>query len=172
MLYLLDANTLINAKRDYYQFHRVPEFWEWLVFHGKNGNVKIPIEVYGEFGDSKNKDGEKDLLASWAEESDTKQALILSEKSEPMYVSKVLYEGYTSNPTDDDIEKVGMDPFLIAHALRDRSGRCVVTAETSKPSRKGANRHIPDVCQFFGVRSCNLFLMLSELNFSTRWNYP
>ncbi|SFU78009.1 protein of unknown function [Nitrosospira multiformis] len=149
----------------------MPEFWEWLIFHGKNGNIKIPVEVYEEFKDSKNKEGEKDSLASWADEPKTKQALILSEKSELTYVSKVLYEGYTSSPTDDDIEKVGMDPFLIAHALRDPVKRCVVTAETSKSSRKGANRHIPDVCQFFGVRSCNLFLMLSELNFSTRWNH-
>ncbi|RPI71776.1 MAG: DUF4411 family protein [Geobacteraceae bacterium] len=28
MLYLLDANTLIDAKRDYFEFERVPEFWE------------------------------------------------------------------------------------------------------------------------------------------------
>src|SRR5687768_11458622 len=169
MLYLLDANTLINAKRDYYQFHRVPEFWDWLVFHGKTGNIKIPIEVYEEFKDSRNKDGEKDVLASWADESTTRQALILEERSEMTYVTKVLYEGYTSTPTDNDIEEIGRDPFLIAHALRDINRRCVVTAEVSRPSRKGANRHIPDVCKSFGIRSCNLFFMLSALNFSTSW---
>ncbi len=46
MLYLLDANTLIDAKRDYYPIDRVPEFWNWLVFHEKQGNIKIPVEVY------------------------------------------------------------------------------------------------------------------------------
>jgi hypothetical protein len=169
MLYLLDANTLINAKRDYYQFHRVPEFWDWLIFHGENGNIKIPIEMYEEFKDSRNKDGEKDALASWADEPTTRHALILKEQSEMTYVAKVLYEGYTPKPSDDDIEKVGRDPFLIAHALRDINKRCVVTAEVSKPSRKGASRHIPDVCNSFGIRSCNIFFMLSALNFSTRW---
>ncbi len=60
MLYLLDANTLIDAKRDYYPIDRVPEFWDWLVFHGQQGNIKIPIEVYEEFADTKDKDGNKD----------------------------------------------------------------------------------------------------------------
>jgi hypothetical protein len=27
MLYLLDANALIDAHRDYYRIGRVPEFW-------------------------------------------------------------------------------------------------------------------------------------------------
>jgi len=37
MLYLLDANTLIDAKRDYYPIDRVPEFWSWLIFQGQQG---------------------------------------------------------------------------------------------------------------------------------------
>ena len=30
LLYLLDANVLITANRDYYSVKRVPEFWAWL----------------------------------------------------------------------------------------------------------------------------------------------
>ena len=67
MLYLLDANTLIDAKRDYYPIDRVPEFWSWLVFKGQQGKIKIPIEVYEEFSDTKDKNGKKDALATWAE---------------------------------------------------------------------------------------------------------
>jgi len=37
MLYLLDANVLIDANRDYYPIARIPEFWEWLVYHGEEG---------------------------------------------------------------------------------------------------------------------------------------
>ena len=55
MLYLLDANTLIDAKRDYYPIDVVPEFWSWLVFQGQQGKIKIPIEVYEEFSDTKDK---------------------------------------------------------------------------------------------------------------------
>jgi len=37
LLYLLDANVLIAANRDYYPLGRVPEFWDWLVFPSVKG---------------------------------------------------------------------------------------------------------------------------------------
>ncbi len=80
MLYLLDANTLINAKRDYYQFSRVPEFWDWLIHQGEIGNVKIPSEVYDEFKDTTDKNGKKDDLALWANKKEVKDALLLREE--------------------------------------------------------------------------------------------
>ncbi len=43
-MYLLDANTLIDAKRDYYPIDRIPEFWEWLVHMGNEGFVKIHVK--------------------------------------------------------------------------------------------------------------------------------
>ena len=45
LLYLLDTNVLIDANRDFYPIHRVPEFWAWLVYMGKQCKVKIPQEV-------------------------------------------------------------------------------------------------------------------------------
>ena len=45
MLYLLDANVLIDANRDYYPLDRVPEFWDWLVHVGKSGSVKMRISL-------------------------------------------------------------------------------------------------------------------------------
>lgn len=48
MLYLLDANTLIDANRDYYGLDSVPQFWEWLIHMGQQGSVKIPLEIYEE----------------------------------------------------------------------------------------------------------------------------
>ena len=48
VLYLLDANVLIDANRDYYPIERVPEFWDWLVEMGELGRVKIPLEIYEE----------------------------------------------------------------------------------------------------------------------------
>jgi hypothetical protein len=43
LLFLLDANVLINANRDYYPIDRVPELWEWLVHvdHGSRKNPRI-----------------------------------------------------------------------------------------------------------------------------------
>ncbi|MEJ1354792.1 MAG: DUF4411 family protein, partial [Candidatus Sedimenticola sp. (ex Thyasira tokunagai)] len=46
MIFLLDANVLINAKNFYYPIDRVPEFWDWLVHQGETGNIKVPVEIY------------------------------------------------------------------------------------------------------------------------------
>ncbi|MCB1802287.1 MAG: DUF4411 family protein [Gammaproteobacteria bacterium] len=171
-MYLLDANTLIDAKRDYYPIARVPEFWDWLVFQGLSGNIKIPIEMYEEFSDTRDKIGQMDELASWAEAKDVKDALLLGEEAEQDLVARITYGGYVANPTDDELIKMGRDPFLLSYALRDLTNRCVVTTESSKPSRQGANRHVPDVCATFGIRCINSFRMIRELDFSTGWNGP
>ena len=169
MLYLLDANTLIDAKRDYYPISRVPEFWDWIIFQGRQGIIKIPIEVYEEFSDTKDKDGEKDELATWAEHIEIRNSLLLDEEAEQDLVARITYGGYVANPTDDELEKIGRDPFLLSYALKDIDNRCIVTTESSKPSRTGANRHIPDVCKDFKIRCINNFQMIRELNFSTDW---
>ena len=170
MLYLLDANTLIDAKRDYYPIGRVPEFWEWVVFYGEKGKIKVPIEVYEEFSDTKDKNGKKDELAVWSEQSEVREALLLNEEAEQDLVARITYGGYVPNPTDDDLVKIGRDPFLLSYALKDLENRYIVSTEVSKPSKKGANRKVPDVCGDFKIRCINNFQMFRELNFSTNWN--
>lgn len=163
MLYLLDANVLIDANRDYYPITRVPEFWEWLAHNGTTGNVKIPLEVYEEI-----KDGNDDL-GKWARESDIKEALLLVEAADALLVSRVTNEGYARDLTDDEVDKLGRDPFLIAYALAALGDRCVVTTERSKPKRKRGNRHIPDVCNDLGLPCCDTFRFVRALNFKTGW---
>lgn len=163
MLYLLDANVLIDANRDYYSTNQVPEFWEWLVYMGKEGNVKIPIEIYEEF-----KNG-NDSLAVWAREGETKTALLLNEDVESALISRVINEGYANDLTDVEIERLGRDPFLIAYAMVDITGRCVVTTEVSRPRQKRANRHVPDVCDTLGISWCHSFDLYRHLGFSTNW---
>ena len=164
MLYLLDANVLIDANRDYYPIERVPEFWTWLLAVGENGNVKVPLEMYEEISDG------SDTLATWAKQDSTKTALLLEEEADVSLVSYVTDQGYASDLTDDEVEKIGRDPFMIAYALRDRTRRRIVTTEVSKPKRQRANRHLPDVCNGLGVRWCNTFEFVRSLDFSTRWN--
>lgn len=169
VIYLLDANTLIDAKRDYFEFERVPEFWEWLEHHGGKGGVKIPVEIYEEFEEAKNADGERDSLAEWASEDAVRKSLLFDEEVDPNIVSSVISNGYCSDPTDQEIEKMGRDPFLIAYALRDTERRVVVTTEVSRPAKLRANRKVPDVCRHFGVRCINSFQLLRELDFRTGW---
>ena len=168
-MYLLDANTLIDAKRDYFQFRRVPEFWTWLVYQGEIGNIKIPVETYEEFKEAKGQDGRRDELAEWAADNSVKEALLFDEEADPDLVSKVTYEGYGQDTTDDELATIGRDPFLISYALTDIENRTVVSTEVSKPSRKRANRQVPDVCSDFGIRCVNNFQLLNELDFTTGW---
>lgn len=170
MLYLLDANTLIDAKRDFYPLDKVPEFWEWLEHHGQKGTIKIPHEIYDEFADTKRKDGTRDELAKWAGSDNVKEALLLGEEADTDLVSRITYGGYLANPSDEDIIKVGNDPFLISYALADRTNRCVVTGEASRPRAKGANRRVPDVCKDFDIECIHYFQFFRILNFNTSWN--
>jgi hypothetical protein len=85
-------------------------------------------------------------------------------------VRSITYGGYLPNPTDDQLLKIGRDPFLMSYALKDLENRCIVTTEISKPKSKDANRRIPDVCKDFGILCINNFQMIKEMNFSTRWS--
>ncbi len=169
MLYLLDANILIHAKNQYYPIGRVPEFWAWLIHQGEQGNIKIPIEIYEEFKDTKPKDGEKDELANWADQADVKTALLFDEEADIELVQQVTYGGYLPNPTDADIAKLGRDPFLISYGLVEPDNRTIVTAEVSKPRLQAANRKVPDVCDTLGVKHINGFELIQVLDFSTGW---
>lgn len=159
MLYLLDANVLIDAARDYYPLDRVPEFWSWLVRMGMQGQVKVPQEIYDEIM-KKNDD-----LKNWLQEN--KDALLLDEI--PVMVDSVIERGYVADLTDVEIEKIGMsaDAFLIAYAFVDPRRRCVVTTERSRPKKTRANRHIPDVCADLDIRCIDTFELIRVLDFRT-----
>lgn len=161
MLYLLDANVLIDASRDYYPFDQVPEFWEWLVDEAKREHVKVPYENHQEIVVA------KDHLSVW--EKSYKSQILLNESVSSDLVQKVIVEGYAEDLNDEEIEKIGKDPILIAYALADIENRTVVTTEASKPRRRRANRHLPDVCRDFGVKCCGPFEYTRKLNFTTQW---
>ena len=169
MLYLLDANFLIDAKRDYYPIHRIPEFWDWLAYLGEQGIVKVPREVYEKVTDAKDDD-----LADWLRIN--RDALLFDEDADPQLVDYVIGHGYAVDLTDDELEKLNEDPFLIAYALTEIAQRCVVTTERSKPSKERANRHIPDVCDDLGVCCLHIFRyrdtpgLIEALDFRTDWN--
>lgn len=161
MLYLLDANALITAHNTWYGRGRVPEFWRWLLHHGDAGIVKIPTEIYAEV------EGGNDVLAEWMHEAVTKRVLLLKEDSNPATVQAVLTH-YGDALSEADLVTIGQDAFLIAAALG-RADRRVVTAEVSKPTRTGANRHVPNVCDDCGVGWMHPIDFIVELNFTTDW---
>lgn len=164
MTYLVDANVLITAKNSYYPFDRVPEFWDWLVHQGNQGNIKIPVEIFEEL-----KAGTDDL-ADWCKEDQVAEALKFDDDVDVDVLREVIDDGYAADLTDDEFEKLGRDPFLVAHAKSDPDEMTVVTTEVSKPGRVRANRHLPDVCNDLGVSCCDTFEMMAQLDFTTGWN--
>ena len=159
MLYLLDANVLIDARRDYYPPDRVPQFWQWLVDMGTQGRVRIPREIFDDIVRG------NDELVDWLKRH--KPSLVLDEYAPRELVAYVTEQGYARDLADDEIEKIGSDAFLIAHALADVGNRCVVTTESSKPSRTRANRHVPDVCRDLDVDCIDTFQLIRQLDFRT-----
>lgn len=160
MLYLLDANVLIDANRDYYPFGRVPEFWGWLVDRASRQKAKIPVEMYEEI-----LGGGEDDLTRWLK--DNRKTLLLDEDVNEALVTQATGQGYAPDLSDEELERIGRDPFLIAYALGDPARRTIVTTEVSKPTKRRANRHIPDVCDDLSVLHCNTYQFIKALDFTT-----
>lgn len=165
MLYLLDANILISANNTYYPLDQIPEFWSWLQHQAETGRIKIPREVMEEIEEGRDDDPLKD----WISNDENKAALLLEETVDAALVRHVVTIGYASDLTDDEIEKIGRDPFLIAYALVNSAERCVVTTEVSRPSAQRQNRKVPDVCAAVGVHCLGPFDLNKILGFHTGW---
>ncbi|MBW0145771.1 DUF4411 family protein [Sphingomicrobium clamense] len=163
MIYLVDASALITAHNTYLAIPRVPEYWDWLIHHGQAGNIKIPKLIYKEVTDG------HDDLADWMKEDATKAALQLKEEPDPAHVQAAL-ACYGKGLSEADLVIIGKDPFLVAAAMSDPVGRCVVTSEVSKPTRTGARRHVPNVCSDCSIVCKTPIQLLNELNFSTKWD--
>ncbi len=161
MLYLLDASSVIGVHDTYYSSDRVPEFWEWLQFQFRKGVCKIPPSVFAEIKPTNEK------FKNWL--STNKKDLVLSKHENLELVRNVEAEAYGQNLTEVQVKKIGADPFLIASALENREQRSVVTHEVSKPSKKGANRQIPDICDQLDVRWMSTLEFIEVLDFKTRW---
>jgi hypothetical protein len=166
VLYLLDANVLITANSTYYPLDQIPEFWSWVYHQATSNRIKIPREIMDEIKAGRKDD---DLLLDWIRTSEIEAALLLDEAVDVTLVQHIVATGYAPDLSDDEVEKIGRDPFLIAYALADPTDRTVVTTEVSRPSAKRANRKVPDVCQAVGAASCGPFALNKALGFRTGW---
>ena len=161
MLYLLDANVLIRAHEDHYPLDRIPQFWVWLLEKGQQGTVRIPSEIVQ--GELLVYEGP---LKQWMGVAENRTKLTHADATDPVRLNNVIDNGYAPDLTDDELEKIGRDPFLIAYATANPAEITVVSREVSAPSKQRANRRVPDVCGVAGVRCINDFQFLRELAFS------
>ena len=162
MRYLLDANVIITADRDYYPLHRVPEFWEWIVHHASHAIVKIPHHMYEEITVKEGK------IVDWLKQNS--KLLVVEHEVYSKTLRKVLSIGYGDDISAEEERKIGKDPFILAYALMmGVESTTIVTTEVSKPTKQRASRKLPDASLALGVRCINTFELVQELDFRTSW---
>ena len=152
MAYLLDADTLIQAKDEYYAFDICPGFWNWLEQENKAGRIFSVQAVREELarGD--------DQLAKWAADRDTGFFLPADERTSGAMAA---VSGWVqAGDFRDDAKRIflaGADHWLIAHALA--HGHTVVTLEVHVDGEKRKVK-IPTVCRALNVPPIRTLEML------------
>lgn len=154
MIYLLDANTYIEAKNSYYSMDFCPAYWAWLDNQFANG-VAGSIDMIGR----ELRDG-NDELAEWvkarkgqfiANDDDVTQAAFVQ------IIEYVMAQNF--NPANRDNFLAKADPWLIAKAMS--IGAIVVTHE-SLVSEATKKVKVPNICKQFGVQCINTFEFLRQ----------
>lgn len=161
-MYLLDANTLMEAHATFYPVDRIPQFWDWLEEIGNSGKLKMPFEIHQEFY------GKYGLHVDWINQDHVKEALILDEAADPhllQHAIEVGYQGGKSPLADYEYVQIGQDAFLIAYALA-LPNRTVVTREVSKTTQRRGNTRLPDACDLCGVKWMTDFELYRQLDFN------
>jgi hypothetical protein len=155
--YVLDANVFIQAARRYYAFDVAPRFWDSLVKHASNGQIRSIDRVLKEL------DRGKDDLAAWVNNdlsddfASTDEAGVIRVYGEIM--AWVQAQSQFTDAAKTDFAS-GADGWLVAYVKG--KGSVVVTQEVFDPVVK-RKVPIPNVCQAFGVPYVDTFDMLRRL---------
>ena len=163
-VFLLDANVLMTAARNYYAFDIAPCFWTSLSQKAERGEQRSIDSVRDEINRG------NDELVLWINQSflnyffETDSADVLQKYTEIMTWSQE-QELYSSAVKDDFARFDHADPWLVAYALVNRC--IIVTLESPNPATK-KKIPIPIICEAFGVRWINTFDMLrpSQIQFA------
>ena len=151
MIYLLDANVFIQAKKLHYGLDFCPAFWDWLIASNAVG-LAFSIEKVGD-----EIEAGADELSAWAAARGTGFFL----KPDAAILPAL---GKVSTWADDqNYERAAVNTFLqvadfylVAHALA--HGHTVVTHEIASASTKKIK--IPNACIGLGIKCMTPFEML------------
>jgi len=157
--YLLDSNTFITAKNGPYGFECVPGFWRWLSARNADKILFSCSRIRKEL-----LNGEGDHLKNWAKSNG---GFFLPEDAAVTASIATIAEWVQSNDQFSDAAKQeffrGADLTLIAHAHAHQFH--IVTFEKDAPKAK-SKIFIPTVGNAFGVRSLDLYQLVTELKAS------
>lgn len=154
MLFLLDSDTLIQAKNEYYGFDLCPGFWDWLDRKSSEGVVASVQPVLKELSEG------NDQLKSWAEAKGDAFFKVMDQpavdKAQEI-VSWVMAQNF--RPDAKQRFLLGADPLLVAYAKA--HGNTVATHEVHKEGER-RNVKIPAVCAAFDVPCVRLVHLLRQ----------
>lgn len=162
--YLLDANTFITAKNDFYAFDIVPSFWDKLLLRFGEGALATIDAVADEL--MKGNDALKDWFAENVLSGENRCA-VLQAKEDALVISR--YRDIAQMIARDGMYREenkqrflsGADPWLIAAAKAWDSA--VVTFE--RPAGVGARKiKIPNICMDVGVSFVDLYTVMRDVN--------
>ena len=165
MLYLLDANVLIEANGDYYPQDRIPQFWLWLARMAQRDIVKAPPVILDEITPNES----DEPFTGWFNQN--RRDLQFDEPPSSSMLNRVFLEGY-GFAQNADLRQSALarnDAQLISYALTDPAARKVVTMEARQSPHETLplprNRKIPLVCRLLGIPCINTFELIRELDF-------
>jgi hypothetical protein len=157
MIYLLDSNTLIEAKNRYYGMNICPGYWSWVLrSHGQG--VLASIKTVGDELKRGN-----DELALWAKHN---AALFLPVSDNATQTAFAQVAAHVASQAAQmkagALEEFlsGADPWLIAKAMTLPDSVVVTHEQFNLQMRRKFS--IPNVCQHFGVQWMDTFTLLGH----------
>ena len=163
--YVVDANILISAYRDQYPPDLFPGFWDFMAHQVAEGRVLIIDRVRAEITSPTE-------LVQWVDKASS--GAFVSTVSQPVAATYgEMAEWIQENPQflPAAVEEFarGADGWLAAFALV--TAAVVVTNEVFLPDVR-RRVPLPNLCQQFNIRHCNMIEMLRGLDTKFDWRRP
>jgi len=157
MIYLLDANTLIEAKNRYYRMTVCPAYWAWIQ-RSQGAGIVSSIDFVGDELKRGN-----DELAAWAKDRSDLFLHVSDDLTQQAFgavAAHVAAQAGDMKAGALDEFLAGADPWLIAKAMALKNAVVVTHEQFNLQMRRKFS--IPNVCHHFGVQWIDTFELLSR----------
>lgn len=154
-MYLLDANTYIQAKNLHYQMTFCPAYWHWLDREYETSRLCSVQAIFDELSAG------NDELSRWVKKRKN-HFITVSYEVQERFAEIAQYVDELPQAKDQYKAKFlgAADPWLIATAAV--TGATVVSQETRAPANSTQVK-IPNVCEDIGVSCITTYQLLNEL---------
>ncbi len=160
--YILDANVLMGAGRNWYRFSFCTGFWRVLVDRHAAGVLTSIDHVRDEIAPG-------DDLHKWVKGTAPKSLFQSSKNAAVGKAYADIMEWASTNPQYKPAAIAELaavaDGWIVAFAMA--HGLVVVTHEVH--DNGSARVKIPSICKAFDVQHCNTFAMLQDMKVDLKW---